>query len=77
VADSCEHRNEPSGSIKDGQFLASPRMLLSEGGVCSIKMRYYFLIGQKFYSRCDNLYHTFNETVFEAHLYRSMIGYSL
>jgi hypothetical protein len=33
VAVSCEHGNEPSGSIKGGEFLTA--LLSSQGGLCS------------------------------------------
>jgi hypothetical protein len=42
VAGSCEHGNEPLGSIKRGEFLDWPSMLLaSQGGLCSMELVSY------------------------------------
>jgi hypothetical protein len=38
VAGSCEHGNEPSGSIKSGNFLLAERLLSSQEGLCPMKL---------------------------------------
>jgi hypothetical protein len=39
VAGSCKHGNEPSGSIKDGEFFNYLSLLLaSQEGLCSIEL---------------------------------------
>jgi hypothetical protein len=39
LAGSCEHDNEHSGSIKDGEFLDQPSLLLAfEDGLCSMQL---------------------------------------
>jgi len=36
VADPCDYGNEPSGSVKSGEFLDSLCDLVSQEGLCSI-----------------------------------------
>jgi hypothetical protein len=44
VAGSCKHGNEPSGSIKCGEFLDSLSVLLaSQEGLCSMKLVSYIV----------------------------------
>jgi hypothetical protein len=39
VVGSCEHGNQPSGSIKDGEFLDQLSVLLaSQRGLCSMEL---------------------------------------
>jgi hypothetical protein len=41
VAGSCEHGNEPSGSIKCGEFLDWLSILLTSLGLCSMELVSY------------------------------------
>jgi hypothetical protein len=38
VAGSCEHGNEPSGSIECGEFLDELSVLLASQGLCSMEL---------------------------------------
>jgi hypothetical protein len=53
VAGSCEHGNEPSGSIKDVEFLVTGRLSASEEGLCSIKIVHCVLELLKYEGRAN------------------------
>jgi hypothetical protein len=42
VAGSCEHGNEHTGSIKDGEILIAERLLASRQRLCSMELELYY-----------------------------------
>jgi len=47
VAGSCEHGNEPSDSIKGGEFIDYLSDLACEGGLCYLELVYQ-LLGRRY-----------------------------